>query len=163
MTARWAGGSCSIACATRCIVSCDSSRSSGSVSQRGGGEAQPPGPPVAGALEAIGVDGGLVAGDVRGHEGGERHAARLALPAGLRPVGQDAEQPGLQRRALLEALEPGEDAEPRLLDDLLGRLAVADVQARDPQHRRAVALDERAERELVAAAQAGEQLSVRIG
>ena len=44
----------------------------------------------------------------------------LAHAAGLGGVDEDAQDPRLQRRAALEAVEPLQDAEPRLLDDLLG-------------------------------------------
>ena len=44
----------------------------------------------------------------------------LPFPARARAVGDDAQDPGLQAGAALEAVQALEDAEPRLLDDLLG-------------------------------------------
>ena len=121
--------------------------------------------PVAGervvrAAEAVRVDRRLVA---LGRERGERHAARLARAARLRDVRDDPDDPGAQRRAALEAVQPLEDAEPRLLHDLLGDGARLHVAARDREHRPVVALDERLERALVAGAQAGEQLGLLGG
>ena len=95
-------------------------------------------------------------------ERGERHAARLALAAGARAVGDDPQDPGLQRRAALEAVEALQDAEPGLLHDLLGDGAAAHVAERDPQHQRAVAVDERHERVLVAGAQAREEVAIGV-
>ena len=54
-----------------------------------------------------------------------------------------------QRRAALEALDAAQDGEPGLLHDLLGDRPVAHVDARQPQHARAVGIDERDERLLV--------------
>ena len=69
------------------------------------------------------------------------------------PVGEDPEDPRLQRRATLEAVDPAQHADPRLLHDLLGDRLAADEHPREPQHRRPVQLDEPHERSLVARAQ----------
>ena len=63
-------------------------------------------------------------------------------------------------RAALEAVQAGEDAEPRLLHDLLRDRPARDVAERDPQHQRAVAVHERHERVLVPRPQAGEEVGV---
>ena len=85
--------------------------------------------------EAIGVDCGAVLVPVADKRR-ERHVPPLSDAARLRLVRQDPEQPGLQRRAALEALEAGDDGEPRVRDDLLrGRLGRY-VQTRDPEQRR---------------------------
>jgi hypothetical protein len=118
------------------------------------------GPPVAGervvgATEAIGLDGGLPA---HGRQRGERHGAGVGGAARLGPVDEDPQDPRPQRRAALEAVEALQDAEPCLLDDLLGDGAARDVVAGDGEHRRVVALDQRLEGALVPGAQALEQL-----
>ena len=92
---------------------------------------------VVGREEAVGVDRGL--GDRVGPlECRERHGAALALAAGLRDVGQDSEDPGLQRRPPLEAVDSFEDADPRFLDDVFGDGAARDVDQRDAKERSVV-------------------------
>ena len=68
----------------------------------------------------------------------ERDAAPFPDALGLGPVDEDAEDPGLERRAALEPVDPVEDAEPRLLDDVLGRFPRGHVGHRQPQQRRVV-------------------------
>ena len=106
------------------------------------------------AAEAFGVDGRRV---VLGRQRGERHAARLARAARLGLVDEDREDPRLQRRAALEAVEAVDDAEPGLLHDLLRDRAVLHVGARHREHRAVEAGDERLERLLVAGAETFEQ------
>src|SRR6059058_2050424 len=55
--------------------------------------------------ETVRVDRGLVVVGVAGWQRRERHGPALALPAGLRGVREDAEDPGLQGGALLEAMD----------------------------------------------------------
>ena len=93
------------------------------------------GPAVAVAEEAIRLDGRLVVGVAA--EAREGHAAALALAPRLGRVREDPEDPGLQRRAALEAVEALEDAEPGFLDDLLGDGTARHEHHRHPQHRRA--------------------------
>src|SRR5207249_3495590 len=107
---------------------------------------------VVGRQEAVRVDGGLR------HRVGplqrrERHGPPLPLPPRLRDVGQDPEDPGLQRGARLETVDPGEDADPRLLDDLLGDRPARDVDLRDPEERSVVHPHQLLEGPLVACAQ----------
>ena len=73
----------------------------------------------------------------------ERHAASLPRAACLRDVGDDPEDPRLERGTALEAIDACDDAEPRLLNDLLGDGARGDVHPRDAEHRGAVFVDER--------------------
>ena len=65
-----------------------------------------------------------------------------------------------RRRATLEAVQAVQHAEPRLLHDLLRHRAARHVAERDPQHQRAVRIDEGHERVLVACPQARKQLGV---
>jgi hypothetical protein len=83
----------------------------------------------------------------------EGHGANLALGTRLGRVREDPEDPGLQRGAPLEAVDPLHDPQPRLLHDLLGDGRVPDVHHREPKQRGVVALDENGERALVAVAQ----------
>ena len=116
ITARWFGGSSSIAAAITSRVSAASSRSSGR--SRGGAD-QAPGwagrraEKRSGSTAASGTRAGSCSA-----ENGQR--AALALRPGLRGVDEDPEDPGLERRAALEAVERAEHAQPRLLHDLLG-------------------------------------------
>ena len=96
----------------------------------------------------------------RGGEGRERDAAALALAAAHRDVGEDPEDPGLERRAALEPVDPAHHRDPGLLHDLLGDRARGHVGLRDPDHRRAVAVDQLGERRLVAVAESGDQVRV---
>ena len=100
------------------------------------------------AEEAVRVDGRLVVGVAA--EAREGHAAALALAPRLGRVREDPEDPGLQRRAALEAVEALEDAEPGFLDDLLGDGAARDEHHRHPQHRGPVAAEQLAEGGFVA-------------
>ena len=115
---------------------------------------------VARRAEAVRVDRGLVL--VLRRERGHRHAARLPLPARTRAVGDDPQDPGLQARAALEAVQPLQDAEPGLLHDLFGHRAGAHMAERDPQHQRPVLVHERHERVLVACLEALEQSLVLV-
>src|SRR5256885_6770076 len=54
---------------------------------------------------------------------------------------------------MLEAINPADDGQPSLLNDLLGQAIRINVEARDALHHRIVALDERMKRALVARAQ----------
>ena len=74
-----------------------------------------PGPVVVGAVEAVGSTAGSSASS---DENGSDRPSRM--PARLGAVREDAEQPRLQRRAPLEAVDALEDGEPGLLRDLLG-------------------------------------------
>ncbi len=75
-------------------------------------------------------------------ERGERDRAALAQRAGLRVVREHAEEPRLQRRAALEAPDPREDAEERVLHDLLGHGPAGDVHLSHAQERGAELVDE---------------------
>jgi hypothetical protein len=80
---------------------------------------------------------------------GERQRAPFALRPRFRRVAEDAEDPRLQGRAALEAVEPIEDADPGLLDDLLRDRPARDPDLRDTQQGRVVQEDELLERRLV--------------
>jgi hypothetical protein len=56
----------------------------------------------------------------------------------LRDVRQDPEDPGLERRALLEAVDSGEDADPCLLHDFLRHCGAGDIDLCDPEKRRVI-------------------------
>ena len=109
------------------------------------------------AKETLRVDRGLV------EHGRERDGSRLALATRLRRVDEDAEDPRLERRPAFEAVEPAEHAEPGVLDDLLGDGARAHERLGDPEHRRAVALDELHERLLVTIPQPFDERAVVHG
>src|SRR5919198_4435665 len=108
--------------------------------------------------EAIGIDRWSAAVLVR--ERRKRNRALVTRAAPLRAVRHDGEDPRLQGAASLEAVEPLEHADPRLLCDLLGGGGGADIQARDPHHGRMVQIDEPREGRLFAAAQRGEEAFV---
>ncbi len=57
--------------------------------------------------------------------------AGLELATRLGSVDQDVDDPGFERGASLEAIDAAQDGEPGLLDDILGRGSVGDVQHRD--------------------------------
>src|SRR5439155_8557998 len=82
--------------------------------------------------EAVGIDRGLGHG-VGSLERRERHRPALPLSTRLRDVRENPEDPGLQRGAALEAVDPVEDADPRLLHDLLGNRPAGDVDLSDSQ------------------------------
>ena len=127
-----------------------------------GGRARPvAGMRIAERLEAVGVDRGLVATLVAPTlQERERQHAALALAPGARLVEQDAGDPGPQRGAALEAIDPVQDREPGVLNDLLGDRPAGHVHEGEPHQKRAVLVDQRPERVLVAASQSGDQLVV---
>ena len=163
ITSRWRTGSSAIASSRTRRVSSALRRSSGE-SHSTGGRAQWPGLESRSRLEAVGVDGRLVATLLPpAPQERERQHAPLALAAGARLVEQDAGDPGPQRGAALEAVDPVQDREPGVLDDLLGDRPAGHVHQRQPHQERAVLVDQRPERVLVAPSQAGEQpLVVRL-
>jgi hypothetical protein len=97
------------------------------------------------AVEAVGFNGRLVR-----LERGEGKRAALADAPRLGSVREDAEDPRLQRRAPLEAIDPLQDGEPGLLCDLLGDCLGRHVHPRNAHEHRVVHLDQRAERGFVA-------------
>src|SRR6266481_6100643 len=92
--------------------------------------------------EAARVDRGLVIVGVHGRQRRERHRSTLALGPGLCGVREDAKDPGLQRRALLEAVDAADDREPRLLNDLVRNGGTAHVGKGEPPERCVMACDE---------------------
>src|SRR6266508_6779074 len=115
-------------------------------------------PAVLRATEALGRDRRPRVLHLFAHERRERHRAALPNAAGLREVRDDAEEPGAQRRATLEAVDAAEDAEPRFLYDLFRHGPLADVETCDPKHRRPMLLHERGKGALVALPERVEQL-----
>ena len=97
--------------------------------------------------EAVGIDRGLEL------ERRERSRARLPLPACLRPVRDDAEDPRLERRAALEAVDAVQDGDPALLHDVLRDRPARDVHQRHAQEGGLVHADELLERLLVPVAE----------
>lgn len=82
---------------------------------------------------------------------GYRAALSRTSPPGL--VGENAEDPPLQRRTALEALEVGDDHKPGVLHHLLGYSARRAVHERQAQHRSRVTIQELDEGRLVASSQ----------
>jgi hypothetical protein len=107
-----------------------------------------------GTDEAIGIDRGEIAVALLARERREGDRAPLALAARARAVDEDAEDPGAQRRALLEAVEALQRGQPRLLYDVLGDGRAGHVHARDAHHRWGPADDEVHERLFVAGPEA---------
>src|SRR4051812_34411786 len=100
-----------------------------------------PGPPVVVLVEEpCGVDCRLAV------TGTGECPPRPPAPFSLRPrlgrVRQDLVDPGLQRRAFLEPADAADDAEPRLLHDLLRDGGRPDVGLGEPAERRVVPVDE---------------------
>ena len=154
-TARCRPGSSSIACSITARVSAASTRSSGHGS---GGADQRACAGLAGGVEALRRHGRRVVVVVL--ERRERDAARLLDSLRHRAVGDDPQQPRLERGAALEALDPAQDGEPRLLHDLLGDRVRADVAARHAQHQAVVAPHELGERILVTGAKSVDQILI---
>ena len=131
-----------------------SSRVSGSVSKRAGGCVQPP------RLRRPrdrrpGRRG-------RRSEARERDLPRLADRTRPRAVGEDAEDPRLQRRTLLEAVDAADDAEPGLLHDVVGERVGAHERARQAPQLRVVAGHELHEGRLVTRSQPLDELVVVV-
>ena len=74
----------------------------------------------------------------------EREGPALAFATGASGVQQDRRDPGLERRAPLEAVDPVEHREPRLLHDLLGHRAAGHVHHRQAHQHRPVGVDQSA-------------------
>jgi hypothetical protein len=157
ITWRWASGSAPIACSITVRVSAERSSASGRP-HSSGGDAQWPDQAVLRAAKALGRDRRPRILDLLARERRERHRAALPDAAGLREVHDDAEEPGAQRRAALEAVDPAQQADPRLLDDFFGHGPVAHVKTRDAQHGGAMILDELRESALVAVAERADEL-----
>jgi hypothetical protein len=81
----------------------------------------------------------------------EWHRPPLDSRPGARHVDDNAEHPGSERRAALEAIERAQHRQPRLLHDLFGDGAVRDVRQRESEHQAAPAVHELAEHLLLAA------------
>ena len=84
----------------------------------------------------------------------------LALPSGDGLVHEDLEDPRLERRSALEAVQALEHRQPGLLGDLLGHRPAGHVDHGQPHHRRLMLLDQARERLLVAGPQGGELVEV---
>lgn len=117
-----------------------------------------PSAPVAGGTEALGIHGRCVA--IRSLQRRGRRHPRFAAAARDRRVHEDAEDPRLERRAELEAVDRSQDGQARLLHDLLRCGARAHVGACHRQHLPVVAVDEQLEGSVVTGAQPREQLRV---
>ena len=86
----------------------------------------------------------------------------VALAAAFGAVGEDAEEPGLEGGAGLEAIDALEDAEPGLLNDVLGGGAVADVEEGEADEGRLVAIDKDHEGALVTGAKGGDEANLLV-
>jgi hypothetical protein len=84
-----------------------------------------------------------------GGEVGEGHRPLLPRAPGAGDVHEDPEDPGLDRRALLEAVDAGDDGQPGLLDDLLGAGSRPHERRGHPAQGRIVAVEQPGERRLV--------------
>ena len=161
ITVRWRLGRAAIAAWATSIVSLPTSRFSGSSDQRDGADVQAPRsvrragsgrrPPSRSRRRRVAAR----------EENGS--AAALALAARLRAVREDPEYPRLQRRAALEAPDPGEHAQPRLLDDVLGDGPVDTYIRATRSIDGPVFLDQGRERILVARAERGHELGLARG
>jgi hypothetical protein len=116
--------------------------------------------PLRSGLEPLGLD--ARAGVVT-LERGERDAPTVPLRPRLGDVRDDPIHPGSERRSSLEAFEPVQDPQPRLLHDLLRDGPRGDVHPSHPEHRGLVLLDEHHERGLVAGTEAFDQGEVGGG
>src|SRR5439155_4347000 len=79
------------------------------------------------------------------------------------PVEEDAEEPRLERRPPLEALEAPHHRQPRVLDGLLGDRPAPDGALGQAQEPDLVALHQRRERGLVTRPQTVEEVGVGVG
>jgi hypothetical protein len=136
------GGSGSIVDSINARVSFERSWLRGSRSNCSG--AMPNAPACASGRPAGSVPGRGTALRRRPRRPRARRTESSSFRGGVRlgPVHEDAEDPSLEKRAALEALEPLDEAEPRLLDDLLCDRAILDVGHRHAQQRAVVARDD---------------------
>ena len=119
--------------------------------------------PGAGSVEgAVGDDLRAVARGPAPGQLSQHDRPALSLASRLGPVGEDAEQPRLQRRAPVEAIDAAEDGEPGLLDDILGRRLASHVEPSNSQQRRLVAIDEESEGRLAPAPQVIDEKTIVI-
>jgi hypothetical protein len=106
----------------------------------------------------VGAEGtGLERRGVVNLERGERQASRVADGAGAGLVDEDAEDPCPQGGSALEVAQAPDDAEPRVLDDVVDRGGRAHERPGDPAEGAIVPGHERREGFLVAGAQTGEK------
>lgn len=91
---------------------------------------------------------------------GDRTVSLVALTPGLCPVDDDPQQPGPERRPEFEAVDPVDDRQQGVLDDVLRRLGAGDVDERHPHHRLVMAVEQRPEGRLVAGPQTLHELDV---
>jgi len=93
-------------------------------------------------------------------EGRRLPALSRAGPASA--VGDNAEEPGAQRRPAFETIDPAHHTEPRLLYDLLGDRPARYERRCEPQHRGVKLIDERHECRFVACPEPSNELGVII-
>ncbi len=86
--------------------------------------------------------------------------ALLPHAGGACPVGEDVEDPGLERGAALEAVDALQDGEPGLLGDLLRDGPAGDEGLGEPDHGRVVGVDELGEGGLVPVAQPSHEVVI---
>ena len=117
--------------------------------------------PAGGSLESVRVEGGSFVVGVT--ETRERNRASIAYAAGASDVHENAIDPGLERRPLLEAIDPAQHADPDVLDHLIGGGIGGHVGPSDASQGRVVLFDQLPERRLVSGAQARDKVVVRGG
>ena len=78
------------------------------------------------------------------------------------PIDEDAEEPGLERRAPFERLDAPDQAQPGVLHGFLGHGLAGDEAPGQTQHGLLVAAHQGHERFLVAVAEPGHHLDVRV-
>ncbi len=88
----------------------------------------PAGPWIAGRAEAAGLHGRLVLVQAQVVQGRERHRAVFALGARFGAIGEDGEEPGLERRAAFEAGQALEHGQPGFLRHFFGHGLLGHVQ-----------------------------------
>ena len=92
------------------------------------------------------------------HQGGQADQPAFARGPGARAVQHDAEHPGDQRGATLEAADAGEHRQPGVLHHLLGLRAAADDRGGDADQRAMEAPDQRSIGAFFATAQPGQEV-----
>lgn len=113
------------------------------------------------AVDRVGpLSSRIETGRVDGMDSIEGHVMRLAGTDGAGAVGQDPEEPRLERRTPFETIDAPHDRHPRVLDRVLGERLGGEHRARQSGQQKLVAVHERHERLLVTFAQAPEQCGV---
>lgn len=117
-------------------------------------------PAVIGVEKAVRVNGGLARRILLVRKSRERDAASLAGHPLLRAVERDPEEPGLERGPPLEPVEALQEAQPRVLHDLLRHRPIANVEGDEAEDGGAVAIHQSGEGLLVSVPKGVQRLEV---